>query len=178
MRHLKAGRKLGRTHSHKKALLANLATALFTHKSITTTTPKAKEARSTVERLITFAKKGDLASRRQVLRTIRNKEIVRELFEEIAPKYSDRQGGYTRIIKLGHRLGDNAQMAVLELVGYERDQAEKLEKQRQKRLEKAEQKKKKLEAAAQQEMEEKEAAEEKKEKKQKAAKEDKKDKKK
>ena len=173
MRHLKAGRKLGRTHSHKKATLANLALALLEHKSIITTTPKAKEARSTVERLITFAKKGDLASRRQVLRVIPNQELVRQLFEEIAPKYADRKGGYTRVVKIGHRQGDNAQMAIFELVGYEGAKAAKIEKQRQKRQEKADQKKKKAEEAeaeaqaqeAESTAEEKETKEDKKEKK-------------
>ena len=112
MRHQKSGRKLGRTYSHKKATLANLASAIFEHKSIMTTTAKAKEARSTVERLITFAKKGDLAARREVLRTIRDKELVKTLFADIAPKYADRNGGYTRIIKLGNRAGDNASMSI------------------------------------------------------------------
>ena len=142
MRHLKSGRKLGRTRSHRKAMLANLAASLFEHKSIMTTTPKAKEARSVVERLITFAKKGDLASRRRVLRTIRNKALVRELFEDIAPKYQDRTGGYTRIIKIGRRLGDDAPMAIFELVGYEGVQAAKIEKKRQKREAKEEKEKK------------------------------------
>ena len=142
MRHLKSGRKLGRTTSHRKATLANLASALFEHKSIVTTTPKAKEARSTVERLITFAKKGDLASRRQVLRTIRDKNLVKDLFEKIAPKYSNRNGGYTRIIKIGNRKGDNAPLAIFELVGYENIKAEKIEKQRLKREAKETQKQK------------------------------------
>ncbi len=133
MRHLKSGRKLGRTASHRKATLANLAAAVIEHKSIITTTPKAKEARAVVERLITFAKRGDLAARRRVLRTIRDKKLVRELFEEIAPKYEDRAGGYTRVIKIGLRRGDNAKMAVFELVGYEGTQAAKMEKARQKR---------------------------------------------
>ena len=137
MRHLKSGRKLGRTASHRKATLANLAAAVIEHKSIITTTPKAKEARGVVERLITFAKRGDLAARRQVLRTIRDKELVRELFEEIAPKYENRPGGYTRVIKIGQRRGDNAPMAVFELVGYEGAQAAKIEKARQKREAKA-----------------------------------------
>ncbi len=145
MRHLKSGRKLGRTTSHRKATLANLATALLTHKSIVTTTPKAKEARSTVERLVTFAKKGDLAARRQVLRTIRDKALVKELFEEIAPKYAERNGGYTRIIKIGRRKGDNAPLAIFELVGYESAKAEKLEKQRKKREAKSEDQEKKAE---------------------------------
>ncbi len=133
MRHLKAGRKLGRTTSHKKALMANLASEVFRHKSIVTTTPKAKEARRVVERLITFAKRGDLASRRQVLRTVRDKDLVKELFETIAPRFSEREGGYTRIVKLGRRAGDNAPLAIFELVGYEGVKAERMEKQRQKR---------------------------------------------
>jgi large subunit ribosomal protein L17 len=133
MRHLKSGRKLGRTASHRKATLSNLAAAIIEHKSIITTTPKAKEARGVIERLITFAKRGDIAARRHVLRTIRNKELVRELFDQIAPKYKDRPGGYTRVIKIGQRRGDNAHMAVFELVGYEGTKAEKIEKARQKR---------------------------------------------
>jgi len=133
MRHLKSGRKLGRTASHRKATLANLAAAIIEHKSIITTTPKAKEARGVVERLITFAKRGDLAARRRVLRTLRDKELVKELFEKIAPKYENRPGGYTRVIKIGQRRGDNAHMAVFELVGYEGAQSAKIEKARQKR---------------------------------------------
>ncbi len=148
MRHLKSGRKLGRTASHRKATLANLAIALLSHKSIVTTTPKAKEARSTVERLVTFAKKGDLAARRQVLRTIRDKALVKELFEEIAPKYAERNGGYTRIIKIGRRKGDNAPLAIFELVGYESAKAEKLEKQRKKREAKSEEQEKQAEEEA------------------------------
>ncbi len=136
MRHLKSGRKLGRTASHRKATMANLAAALIEHKSIITTTPKAKEARGVVERLITFAKRGDIAARRQVLRTIPDKKLVQELFEKIAPKYEGRPGGYTRVIKIGSRKGDNAPMAVFELVGYEGAQAAKIEKARQKREEK------------------------------------------
>ncbi len=148
MRHQKSGRKLGRTHSHKKATLANLALALFEHKSIITTTPKAKEARTTVERIITFAKKGDLAARREVLRTIRDKDLVKQIFEEIAPRFAERSGGYTRIVKLGNRSGDNADMSIFELVGYENLKMEKIEKQRQKRQEKKKQQQKQAEAAA------------------------------
>jgi len=151
MRHLKAGRKLGRTASHRKATLANLASELLTHKSIITTTPKAKEARSTVERLVTFAKKGDIAARRQVLKTIHNKDLVKELFEKIATKYSDREGGYTRIVKIGPRQGDSAEMAIFELVGYEGVKAEKMEKQRQKREARAKASEKKAEDKEQKE---------------------------
>ncbi|OPZ70671.1 MAG: 50S ribosomal protein L17 [bacterium ADurb.Bin478] len=160
MRHQKSGRKLGRTHSHKKATLANLALALFEHKSIITTTPKAKEARTTVERIITFAKKGDLAARREVLRTIRDKDLVKQIFEEIAPKYAERSGGYTRIVKLGNRSGDNADMSIFELVGYENLKMEKIEKQRQKRQEKKKKQQKQAEAAAK-ESEKQESREEK-----------------
>jgi large subunit ribosomal protein L17 len=97
-------------------MLANLATQLFTHRSITTTETKAKRMRPLVERMITFAKRGDLASRRRVLTVIRDKGVVHELFTEIAPTMSERQGGYTRITKVGNRKGDNAPMAVIELV--------------------------------------------------------------
>jgi large subunit ribosomal protein L17 len=145
MRHLKSGRKLGRTASHRKATLANIASELLTHKSIITTTPKAKEARSTVERLVTFAKKGDIAARRHVLKTIRDKDLAKELFEQIAPKYTGREGGYTRIVKIGPRKGDSADMAIFELVGYEGVKAEKIEKQRQKREAKAKEGQKKTE---------------------------------
>ncbi|MBN1481431.1 50S ribosomal protein L17 [candidate division KSB1 bacterium] len=133
MRHLKAGKKLGRNASHRKATMANLAAALIEHKSIITTKPKAKAARAVVERLITFAKRGDLAARRQVLRTIRDKKLVQELFEKIAPKYENRPGGYTRVIKIGNRKGDDAPMAVFELVGYEGTQTEKIERARRRR---------------------------------------------
>lgn len=140
MRHRKTGRKLSRTASHRKATLDNLAMALFENKSIKTTTAKAKEARSSVERLITFAKRGDLASRRQVLKTIRDKNIVKTLFDEIAPKYADRPGGYTRVIKLGQRHGDGADLSILELVGFEGVQTEKLQKAKSKREIKAKKK--------------------------------------
>jgi len=145
MRHLKSGRKLGRTASHRKALMANLAASLIEHKQIVTTTPKAKEARSVIERLITFAKRGDVAARRQVLKTVKDKNLVKELFEEIAPKYAERPGGYTRIIKLGNRKGDNAPLAIFELVGYEGAQAEKIEKKRHRRAEKEKGKQKEAE---------------------------------
>lgn len=119
MRHAKRGRKLGRTASHKKALLNNLATSLFTHGSIRTTYAKAKELRSMAERMITFAKRGDLHARRQVLRRIRNQVVVAKLFDEIAPTFADRNGGYTRVLKLGPRRGDSVEMCLIELVGDE-----------------------------------------------------------
>ncbi len=133
MRHRKSGKKLGRTKSHRKAMLANVTMALFEHTSIKTTASKAKEARRTAERLITFAKRGDLHARRRVARTVNDKLLVKKLFDEIAPKYAERNGGYTRIINLGQRQGDGAEMVILELVGYEGVQREKIEKQRAKR---------------------------------------------
>ncbi|MBS13245.1 MAG: 50S ribosomal protein L17 [Gemmatimonadetes bacterium] len=119
MRHGKRGRKLGRTASHKRATMNNLATSLFTHGMIRTTKPKAKELQGVAERLITFAKRGDLHARRQVLRRIRNKVVVTKLFDEIAPTFSDRQGGYTRVLSLGPRRGDATEVCVIELVGSE-----------------------------------------------------------
>ncbi len=119
MRHKKVNAKLNRTAAHRKALYSNVATSLFEHKQVKTTTAKAKAVRKTVDRLITFAKRGTLADRRQVLRTIHNRSIVKNLFDEIAPTYKERHGGYTRVIKLGRRKGDGAEMALLELVGYE-----------------------------------------------------------
>ena len=114
------GRKLGRTASHKKALLRNLANQLIEHKEIKTTIAKAKEARSHVERLITYAKKGDLHHRRLAFAFLRNKQNINILFDEIAPVYSDRQGGYTRIVKLGNRPGDAAPISLLQLVDFEK----------------------------------------------------------
>jgi large subunit ribosomal protein L17 len=128
MRHRKTVAKLNRTASHRKAMLSNLATQLFEHKKIRTTQAKAKATRIVAERLITFAKKGDLASRRQVLKTVRDKKVVKELFEEVAPTFENRNGGYTRIVKLGKRLGDGAELAFLELIGYEGVRKEKKEK--------------------------------------------------
>ena len=110
------GPRLGGGPAHERLLLANLAAALFTHKSIQTTETKAKRLRPLAERLITFAKRGDLHARRRVLGIISDKGVVHELFTEIAPLVADREGGYTRIIKTGYRKGDNAPMAVIELV--------------------------------------------------------------
>ena len=110
------GPRLGGGPAHERLLLANLATALFTHKSITTTETKAKRLRPLAERLITFAKRGDLHARRRVMTIIRDKSVVHELFTQIAPLVAEREGGYTRITKVGYRKGDNASMAVIELV--------------------------------------------------------------
>ena len=110
------GPRLGGGPAHERLLLANLAAALYTHKSIKTTETKAKRLRPLAERLITFAKRGDLHARRRVLSVIGDKEVVHVLFTEIAPLVADREGGYTRITKVGNRKGDNAPMAVIELV--------------------------------------------------------------
>lgn len=110
------GARLGGSPSHERLILANLATALFEHGRITTTESRAKRLRPVAERLVTIAKKGDLHARRRVLTVIRNKDVVHALFAEIAPRYDNRNGGYTRIVKIGPRKGDNAPMAVIELV--------------------------------------------------------------
>jgi large subunit ribosomal protein L17 len=110
------GRRLGGSSSHQKAILANLATALFEHGRIKTTEPKARALRPYAEKLITHAKKGALHNRREVLKKIRDKDVVHALFAEIGPFFADRNGGYTRIIKVEARKGDNAPMAVIELV--------------------------------------------------------------
>lgn len=109
-------RKLGRQTAHRNMMLRNLTTQLLMHKSITTTLPRAKETKRMVDKMITLGKKGDLASRRRALAYINNKELVSELFDEIAPKYKDRNGGYSRILKLGQRHGDAAPMSIIELV--------------------------------------------------------------
>ena len=119
MRHNKSGRKLGRKTAHRKALMSNLASALITHKKIKTTDAKAKELRMFIEPLVTFAKKGDLHARRQVLKKIPRKEIVRELFEKIGPKFEKRNGGYTRLIKLGFRGNDCAPISIIKLVDFQ-----------------------------------------------------------
>ena len=116
MRHKIAGRKLGRTSSHRRAMYRNLVTDLFGYEKITTTEAKAKEVRSLAERMITLAKEGELHSRRQVLSFILDKKLVDKVFTELAPRYAERPGGYTRIVKLGPRLGDGAAMVQLELV--------------------------------------------------------------
>ena len=116
MRHQKAGRKLGRTSSHRKAMFRNMVTSFFEHEKIETTDAKAKELRKIAEKMITLGKRGDLHSRRLVLRVVNDKDVVRSLFEDIAPRYQDRNGGYTRILKAGRRRGDNAPLSIIELV--------------------------------------------------------------
>ncbi len=116
MRHRIAGRKLGRTTSHRWALLRNMATSLFRHERITTTVSKAKELRPFAEKLITLAKRETLHARRQVMRHVKDREVVARLFDTLAARYATRPGGYTRIVRTGHRRGDSAEMAIVELV--------------------------------------------------------------
>ncbi|MEO0329347.1 MAG: 50S ribosomal protein L17 [Pseudomonadota bacterium] len=116
MRHRKQGRKLNRTASHRKAMFANMAASLIEHEQIVTTLPKAKELRAVADKLITLGKRGDLHARRQAIARIRNVEQVRKLFDILGPRYQERNGGYTRVLKAGFRYGDNAPMAVIELV--------------------------------------------------------------
>ena len=138
MRHRKAGRKLGRTSSHRKATLAALSTAVLRHKKIMTTTAKAKEARLLVDAIITRAKRAvavgtipaGVHARRMVARTINDRVVVKELFTEIAPKLAGRAGGYTRVVKLGRRFGDGAEVAILELVDYNTGVAPAKEKEK------------------------------------------------
>ena len=116
MRHLKSGRKLGRTTPHRKALLRNMVTSLLEHERIKTTDAKAKELRRVADRMITLGKRGDLHARRRALAYIRSKDVVAKLFNELAERFRDRQGGYTRVVKVGHRAGDAAPMSIIELV--------------------------------------------------------------
>jgi large subunit ribosomal protein L17 len=125
-RHANAGRKLSRNSSHRKALLGNLVRAVILEERIRTTTPKAKEARKLVERVITKARQGTLAARRVVHKTVRDQAALAKLFETIAPRFKERPGGYTRIVHVDNRVGDNAPMAILELVvREEKPEAEK-----------------------------------------------------
>ena len=116
MRHRKKGRKLNRTASHRRATLRNMATSLFQHGRIETTTAKAKELRPFAERLVTLAKRGDLHARRLAARKIQDRQVLGSLFDEIGPRFAERPGGYTRILKLGNRKGDAAEMSLIELV--------------------------------------------------------------
>lgn len=119
MRHRLANRKLGRTSSHRRAMLRNMVTEFIDKERIVTTLPKAKELRSVAEKMITLGKRDGLHARRQALAYIRKKEVVHKLFADVAPRFAERNGGYTRILKLGIRKGDNAEVAILELVGSE-----------------------------------------------------------
>jgi large subunit ribosomal protein L17 len=119
VRHQKRGRKLGRDPAHRRALYANLCASLFEHGRIRTTEAKAKEVRSVAEEMITLGKRGDVHAHRQAVAFLRSKEIAHILFSEVAPRFADRPGGYTRIVKIGPRQGDAAPMTYLELVDYE-----------------------------------------------------------
>lgn len=124
MNHRKTGRKLGRTSAHRKALFRNMVTSLLEHEQIRTTDAKAKELRGIAERMITLGKRGTLHARRQALETIRSKEVASKVFDQLADRYRDRPGGYTRVIKLGHRAGDSAPMSIIELVDRDETQEE------------------------------------------------------
>ncbi len=121
MRHRLSGRKLNITSSHRKALFANMAAALLKHEQITTTLPKAKELRPVVEKLITLGKRGDLSARRRALSVLRDETVTGQLFATLAPRYSERAGGYTRVLHAGFRHGDMAPLAVIELVDRDPD---------------------------------------------------------
>lgn len=121
MRHRKAGRRLGRTTPHRLAMVRNMVTSLLEHERIVTTTPKAKEVRRVAEKMITLGKRGDLHARRQALSFIRDRKVVAKLFSVLREEYLERNGGYTRIIRTGNRIGDAAEMAILELVNYSED---------------------------------------------------------
>lgn len=128
MRHGIAHRKLNRTASHRKAMFANMAASLIEHEQIVTTLPKAKELKPIMDKLVTLAKKGDLHARRRAVAQVRDKDAVKKLFDVFAERYKDRQGGYTRVLKAGFRHGDNAPVAVIELV--DRDEEAKGAKDR------------------------------------------------
>ena len=119
MRHAKAGKKLGRDSAHRKALYSNLTGALIEHGRIETTEAKAKAVKPFAEKMITLGKRGDLHARRQALAALRSNDVVHQLFAEVAPRFSERPGGYTRIVKLGQRQGDAAEMVYLELVDFD-----------------------------------------------------------
>lgn len=116
MRHKLSGRKLNRTSSHRQAMFANMAAALIKHEQIFTTLPKAKDLRPIVEKMITLGKQGNLAARRTLISRLRDDDMTRKVFDVLAPRYADRQGGYIRILKAGFRYGDNAPMAIIEFV--------------------------------------------------------------
>ncbi len=166
MRHKKAVAKLGRTTSHRKAMLRNMVTSFFEHERIKTTDAKAKELRKVAEKLITLGKRGDLHARRQALSYIREKGVTAKLFEDIAKRYENREGGYTRILKLGVRRGDNAPISIIELVGKDekpKKAKKKAQKSKAKKKEaapaKEEEKQEKVEAAAETPVAETEAPE-------------------
>jgi large subunit ribosomal protein L17 len=159
MRHNVKGRKLGRTASHRKATLNSLITSLLKYKRIKTTLAKAKETRVFAEKLVTKARKGDLNAKKQVMEVIKDKEVVKELFSEILPKIGDRPGGYTRVVKLGYRIGDAAQMAIIELVDYNEVVTARAEQQKEKREAKVKEKAEKAKAEKEDQLLEQQASE-------------------
>jgi len=159
MRHNVKGRKLGRTASHRKATLNSLITSLLKYKRIKTTLAKAKETRGFAEKLVTKARKGDLNAKKHVMEVIKDKEVVKELFSEILPKIGDRPGGYTRVVKLGYRIGDAAQMAIIELVDYNEVVTAKAEQQKEKREAKVKEKAEKAKAEKEDQLLEQQASE-------------------
>jgi large subunit ribosomal protein L17 len=148
MNHNVGLRKLGRTSSHRRALLRSLTTSLFRHERIKTTLPKAKELRPFAEKLITLARRDDLHARRQVAREVADREVVKKLFTSLGPRFATRPGGYTRILHLGPRLGDGAQTALVELVGSEAMFKKRTEERRAKRDKREASAKKRAEEAA------------------------------
>src|SRR2546425_8958301 len=147
MRHKVAGYKLGRTTSHRRSLLRNMVTSLIIEERIETTVPKAKALRPSIEKMITLGKRGDLAARRQAASYLMTDEAVRKLFDTIGPRFGDRNGGYTRIIRSGWQKGDGADKAFLELLGSEQGLDEKRQKRAHGRAKKAEETKKAMEEA-------------------------------
>lgn len=148
MRHNVGHRKLGRTSEHRRALLRNLAADLFRHERLKTTVPKARELRPFAERLITLARRDDLHARRQVVRQISDRDVVKKLFDTLGPRFAQRPGGYTRALKLGPRLGDGADMAIVELVGSEPTFKKQKDDKKARRDRKAKAKEKDAEATA------------------------------
>ena len=140
MRHLKAGRKLNRTSAHRKALFRNLVTSLIEHEQVRTTDAKAKELRRIADRMITLGKRGSLHARRQALAYIRSRSVVTKLFEEVAARFKERPGGYTRVVKLGHRHGDAAPMSVIELTDRGETAKAEADRKRERRRRRAEKK--------------------------------------
>ena len=140
MRHLKAGRKLNRSSAHRKALFRNLVTSLIEHEQVRTTDAKAKELRRVADRMITLGKRGSLHARRQALAYIRSRSVVSKLFEEVAARFKERPGGYTRVVKIGHRHGDAAPMSVIELTDRGEAAKAEAERKRERRRRRAEKK--------------------------------------
>ncbi len=147
MRHRRAGWKLGRNTSHRRALLRNLVTSLLLEERIETTVPKAKAMRPHVERMITLGKRGDLAARRQAAAYLMTGEAVKKLFDTVSPRFGDREGGYLRIVRSGWRQGDGGEKAFIELLGSEKVISAKREKQAERRAKKAEEARKAMEEA-------------------------------